>query len=300
MASFTEDAFAFADIAITGEDLTATFRINTGTTPNRGIVGATYSAGTAGGGYGLLIWETGLIGINTWNGDLYGAAFAFTDAWREIKVLFKDGDLTGCRIWIDDVELTGLSQVFGTPASPTVRGRFAVGCNPYTGLAPWLYTGDMCYAKAEQHSLTSEYYFAAGNEDKVLEESGGTPLQISNASPTFWSTDDDVCPINFTRGFFFYENGADKLYSPYELTAPEIPAGYSLSAEIPPLVFGPWEGWFKVPYDAILAPKDVNNKLYTGTTPNEIYFSDLQAGGFGEFIWYDNMGDYYKRFIIKK
>jgi len=217
--------------------------------------------------------------------------------WHRIEGKWESLGATG--------QITGTIDGVAFTTIPTTQGVIYNGDGAYTVGANSDGTFDWIGGIACTHINDLSYCLSEGWGGKVYEENGGFPLQITNATlATFWSLDtgSDVYPRNFLLGFWLYENGTpgEEIRTPYLLDTGDIPAGYSLSAEIPPNVFGPWEGWFKVPYDVELENSDENGKLFTGGVPNEIYYATLVAGGFGDYIGYTDYGTYYKKFWVKK
>lgn len=150
----------------------------------------------------------------------------------------------------------------------------------------------------------TRFNFSSGWGDKIYSTDGSKFVQLYNQIfATVWKQDDTATPHNFLNGFYLYENGnaGEELRYPIQLEVADIPAGYTYSGYYPPLVFGNMESGFKVPYNAIIAAADTEGKLYDGTTPKEIKFSDLVTGGFGNKIKYvGTVAEGFRKFCVKK
>lgn len=120
-----------------------------------------------------------------------------------------------------------------------------------------------------------------------------------------------------TSSYFVYRNyGTDAFVTsildqndaPYVtgfLSHPYQLIGYTLSGYTPPLVFGPWEGFFKAPDEALLKDADIHNFLYDGLgVAKEIDYAALVAGGgdpgMDTNIQYDQSpSGYFTRFRVR-
>jgi len=305
---FNEDARGQADIITPGQDVTITVWLDYPSAPTTGIVTGTFSGTFGGGAYALLLNYSGptqFLGFNTWNGDLFGCEVPLDGQPHKATAFFKHGDITQCRLWVDDVEQV-LSQKLGTPhPTQTVKARFGVGANVYGAAAPWMYTGRLCRVKTEQGSTVHDYFFSQGYLNLVRDENGGANLVMSGLTyATFWQKFDDVYPRNFRHGFKLFTNGveAENYYTPYDADTAtvlsELPPGYEFDSATPPLVFGPMESWFSVPDEPEI--EAAAPSLFSGGVPKKLTNYNLLNDTFDLTVEFDVNGGVVQYFTVKK
>lgn len=220
--------------------------------------------------------------------------------WHELEVNWVSNGvgLGGLFTYIWDgvtkTQVTILDTINLTALPLTLNGRVTGGSPDYP--CPF----DMDYLEIND----ARFNFSNCWGDRIYSTDGSQFFQLQNCVYSdVWVKDDDATPHNFRNGFYLYENGVagEEIRHPIQLESGDIPSGYSLSGYYPPLVFGNMESTFKVPYNALVAVADTEGKLYTGTTPKAISFSDLVAGGFGLKIKYvGTVAEGFRKFCVKK
>lgn len=216
--------------------------------------------------------------------------------WHEIIGKWEAGETVGTFSGtIDGIPFSVASTGYNSVNLPTdvqnkvAEGLFAnfLGEIDYVRFGNSIFKGSSCWGTLVQNTGT------AGGDGTV------TNAVLAN----FWQRSDTATAHNFLNGFYLYENdtAGEEIRHPIQLGIADIPSGYTLSGYYPPLVFGNMESGFKVPYNAIVAVADTEGKLYDGTTPKEIKFSDLVTGGFGNKIKYvGTVAEGFRKFCVKK
>lgn len=149
--------------------------------------------------------------------------------------------------------------------------------------------------------LGRENYILSSNWQNILfSVCGNYYATLSGATySSNWlkDTGSEVYPRNFVKGCKRFTNGtvSEDVYAPLEWNTAAVlallPAAYSLANVVPALVFGAWEGWVNFPYDPEIKLRDELNKIYTGTTPENLYDDDI-SGDLGRLVKKDNKGEY--------
>ena len=84
----------------------------------------------------------------------------------------------------------------------------------------------------------------------------------------------------------------------YDMTYLGLPS-YTSHTVLAPLSFNNCESAFKIPYNSTVKKKDTGNKIYTDESPNNVFYTDLVNGGFGNKIKYKQVTNGYRSFIVK-